>query len=87
MEKIRIGSKVRKKYDEPKTPYQRVLESPFVSDEKKKILIKIHNGLNLYELKKQITRCQVWLKKIQTEKKKHPFSSRFFYDATNINFE
>ena len=87
MEKIRIGSKVRKKYDEPKTPYQRVLESPFVSDEKKKKLIKIHNGLNLYELKKQITRCQVWLKKIQTEKKKHPFSSRFFYDATNINFE
>ncbi len=35
IEKIRVGSRVVKKYDEPKTPYQRVLESTDISQEVK----------------------------------------------------
>ncbi|HZX14544.1 MAG TPA: transposase, partial [Thermodesulfobacteriota bacterium] len=31
-EKTRIGSRVKKRYDKPKTPYQRVLESPCVEN-------------------------------------------------------
>jgi hypothetical protein len=38
IEKTRIGSKVTKKYDEPKTPYQRILTSVTVSEEVKEKL-------------------------------------------------
>jgi len=38
IEKTRQGSKVTRKYDHPKTPYQRVLESPHVDEETKKKL-------------------------------------------------
>jgi hypothetical protein len=34
-EKIRVGSKVKKRYDQPRTPYHRVLESPMVEKEHK----------------------------------------------------
>ena len=33
--KDRVGSKVKKKYDTPKTPYQRIIECPTVSGEVK----------------------------------------------------
>lgn len=38
VEKTRNGSKVRKKYDRAKTPYQRVLDSPYVSEDAKEVL-------------------------------------------------
>jgi hypothetical protein len=38
IEKIRIGSKIKKRYDEPKTPYQRILTSVTVSEEVKEKL-------------------------------------------------
>ena len=63
-EKIRIGSKVRKKYDKPVTPYRRVLESPFVSAERKEELINIHNSLNILELRRNIIRCQNKLREL-----------------------
>jgi len=34
VEKVRIGSKVRKKYDNPKTPYQRLIDCPFLPEER-----------------------------------------------------
>ena len=58
IEKIRIGSKVKKKYDTPKTPYQRVLESPDVSEEIKEELRKQYRTLNPAELKRAITKLQ-----------------------------
>jgi hypothetical protein len=30
VEKTRVGSKVKKRYDQARTPYQRVLESPHI---------------------------------------------------------
>jgi len=41
VEKRRVGSKVRKRYDTARTPYQRVLESPDVSEEDKEHLRQI----------------------------------------------
>ena len=38
IEKTRVGSKVKKKYDQAKTPYRRVLESPLISREAKEEL-------------------------------------------------
>jgi hypothetical protein len=57
-EKVRIGSKLRKRYDAPRTPYQRVLESEEVKGEKKKILKKIYRKLNPAEIARRITELQ-----------------------------
>ena len=43
-----------KKYDDAKTPYKRCLESDKLSNEEKQKLIKIKEGLNIIELKKNV---------------------------------
>lgn len=63
-EKIRVGSRVKKKYDRPRTPYQRVLESPLVEEEDKKKLNQEYAKLNLAELRRQITTLQIKLRKL-----------------------
>ncbi len=66
--KTRIGSKVIKKYDKPKTPYQRVLESPYVSKNKKDALKRQYGKLNPAELHRQIQRLQNQLYEMATLK-------------------
>jgi hypothetical protein len=68
-EKIRVGSRVKKKYDKPRTPYQRVLDSD-VEKGRKEALIKEHVKLNPAELKRQITKLQDKLWKIGLLKRK-----------------
>lgn len=53
-EKVRVGSKVIKKYDKPKTPYQRILGAEEVSKKVKDKLRNQYKTLNLVQLKKQI---------------------------------
>lgn len=52
--KQRIGSKTVKKHDSPKTPYQRILESPLIKADVKEQLTHIFNSLNPFELRKII---------------------------------
>jgi hypothetical protein len=52
--KVREGSKVKKVYDDPKTPYQRVLDSPQVNRKDKRKLRALHAKLDVVELKRQI---------------------------------
>lgn len=52
--KERINGKMYKKYDDPKTPYERVLESNEISDEVKTKLRKQYEELNPAELKRTI---------------------------------
>jgi len=54
LEKTRINSKYRKKYDLPRTPYDRVLASDQVSDAAKEQLITVHQSLNPFILRKSI---------------------------------
>lgn len=54
VKKERIGSRVKKTYDEPKTPYQRMLEHDSVDQEVKDRLRKQYKTLNLVKLKQQI---------------------------------
>jgi hypothetical protein len=44
--KIRVKSRIRRVYNDPITPYTRVMESPFVSNEQKERLKRIHDSLN-----------------------------------------
>lgn len=71
IEKTRIGSRIKKRYDKPKTPYQRVLESPcVVEDQRKDALIAQYAKLNPAELKRQITKLQGKLWKLRLAKRK-----------------
>jgi hypothetical protein len=51
MKKTKINSKYIRKYDIPKTPYMRVIESDYVSDKEKEKLKQIFDKLNPFELK------------------------------------
>lgn len=52
--KVRKGGKVKRVFDDPKTPYQRVLDSAQVSDEAKRKLRAVHAKLDGVELKHQL---------------------------------
>jgi len=52
--KERRGGRVHRRYDDPKTPYQRVMESKEVEDRVKKELSKIYLALNPAQLKRTI---------------------------------
>lgn len=51
-EKIRIGARIKKVYDKPVTPYQRLIESTSISEEQKNKLSEQKKSLNPFELKK-----------------------------------
>lgn len=54
VEKVREGSRVKRRFDEPKTPYQRLLDSPDLSPEPKLHLRAAHAKLDVVQLKQQI---------------------------------
>jgi hypothetical protein len=54
LEKRRINSKYRKKYDAPQTPYPRVMASDQITDAAKEHLTTVHQSLNPFILKKNI---------------------------------
>jgi hypothetical protein len=53
-EKIRIGARIVKKYDRPETPYNRLLRSPHLSQERKLALRQMRLGLNPFTLKTEL---------------------------------
>ena len=55
-DKKRINSKYYRKYETPKTPYQRLIESQHLSEESKCSLRKRHQSLDPFRLKQQIER-------------------------------
>lgn len=54
MKKERHGSKIKRVYDMPKTPYQRVAERSDVPDDIKQLLLKQYEQLNPFQLKRSI---------------------------------
>lgn len=54
IEKKRINSKYKKKYESPKTPYQRLMDSDQITEQKKKQLQTCHLKLNPFILKQKI---------------------------------
>jgi len=58
IEKIRIGSKVKKRYDKAKTPYHRILECKDVDRKVKQPLKDMYNSLNPVSLKREIVHLQ-----------------------------
>ncbi|MFN3407343.1 MAG: transposase, partial [Caldimicrobium sp.] len=56
--RIRIGSKIIKKYDVAKTPYQRVIECAEIEEKNKRYLKEIYKRLNPVELRRKIMDLQ-----------------------------
>jgi hypothetical protein len=61
LSKERIGSKTIRRHDSPKTPYQRIMESPHIGPSIKRHLAKQFEGLNPFVLRKAM---EIKLKKI-----------------------
>jgi hypothetical protein len=57
-EKTRMGSKTKRVYDKPQTPYARVLANPDVSEERKAELRETYDLLDLVDLRRQINELQ-----------------------------
>jgi hypothetical protein len=76
----RIGSKITKRYDTAKTPYQRLLEFPHISDTVKRKLKEQYGSLNPAELYRHIVKLQKQLIEMvtykNTEKSKKPVCHR-----------
>lgn len=56
--KERQGSRVTKRYDRAKTPYQRILEHSEISEESKEKLREQYEKLNPAEIQRQIIKLQ-----------------------------
>lgn len=68
--KTRTGSRVTKKYDKARTPFRRVLESKCIDDKIKARLKVGYDSLNPVKLKKNISRLQDKLLKLNVLKSK-----------------
>jgi len=53
-EKVQVGSRIVRKYHPPKTPYQRVLESPDIPEATKELLRIRYESLDPFELRERI---------------------------------
>lgn len=55
-----------KKYDEPKTPFQRIKDSPYIDPEIKAVLQKQFDELNPFELQKKMgSKIKTIMKNVQ----------------------
>ena len=60
-EKVQVGSRKKRVYDDPQTPYARTLASPDVSDADKAQLRETYHFLDLVSLRTQIDDVQEML--------------------------
>ena len=69
--KEKLGSKYRRRYEKPKTPYQRLLESPSLNQTAKVRLQAEHAQLNPFHLREELERKP----------------RLFFHAKSNLNYE
>jgi hypothetical protein len=65
--KVRIGAKIKKTYDGPKTPYQRLLEDPTIAEEQKQKLRETYAKLNYFDLQAQREELLAHFEKVKKE--------------------
>jgi hypothetical protein len=75
-EKVRRGSRVTRRYDQPRTPCQRVLEHPRVANQIKTSLHEHYLSIDLLALKRELDRLQLLLFRTAVQAGPPPRSSR-----------
>lgn len=83
--KERNGAKVKKKYDIPKTPYQRLMEMPDISSKAKQRLKAEYATLNPAQLKREITRLQEKLLRTAASRRRARISTTIYKHANHEN--
>lgn len=68
--KTRVGGKLIKIYDDPKTPYQRLIDSKKLTEEQQKALEDRFKNLNPFVLKKELEEKLKWFLKLVEIRKK-----------------
>jgi len=67
--KTRVGAKIKKKYDEPQTPYQRLIECAELDDDEKEVLKNRYQTLNPIELRKGLNdKLQTFFQTVKRQK-------------------
>lgn len=70
-EKIRVGARIKKIYEKPKTPYERLLESESISQAMKRRLKMLHEGYNPFTLKKLLDeKMRLYYRLVETSNKR-----------------
>ena len=70
LSKERVGSRIIKKYETPKTPYERLMESQALSDDQKNQLRCQYEALDPFEPKNQIQeKLKLLMTEIRSERK------------------
>jgi len=85
LSKERNGAKVKKKYDEPKTPYQRLMEMPEIGSKAKQRLKSEYATLNPAHLKREITRLQEKLFKTAASRRRARISTTIHQQTNHEN--
>lgn len=68
--KERVGSKIKKRYDKPKTPYKRLLESEHLSQGEKRRLKQRFEGHNPFYLKQELdNKLKIFFNKVEMYKR------------------
>jgi hypothetical protein len=75
LSKERNGAKVKKKHDEPRTPYQRLMDMPDINPKIKKRLKTEYATLNPAQLKREITELQAKLLKTAAHRRRAQIST------------
>ncbi len=65
-EKVKKNGREKRIYEEPRTPFERVLEAPGISEEVKEALRKKYEELNPADLRRKILRLQQKLFRLAT---------------------
>lgn len=72
IKKERIGAKILKTYDTPKTPYQRLIECGYLTTAQRKFLIEKYNSLNPFFLRKELDKkLKIFFQLVEEYKKFH----------------
>lgn len=72
-EKVMLKSRFKRRYDDPKTPYQRVLESSLIGDDTKQRLRQLHETLDPIELSRTIHLKQKRIQKLLSDARRRSF--------------
>lgn len=83
--KERNGAKVKKKYDEPKTPFQRSMAMPYISPKTRQRLKSEYATLNPAQLKREISRLQEKLFKTAASRRRARISTTIHQQTNHEN--
>jgi hypothetical protein len=66
--KTRVEGRIKRKYDEPRTPYQRLMESDCIERKTKRLLQTVYEDLNPAALQRRLTELRIELEAVSAGK-------------------